>query len=663
MDTPFQPLLDWVAAHAAWAYLILFLAALTESLAVVGMLIPGVLILLAAGALIAAGVLDLWLAWLVATIGAILGDTLSFWIGRRFKTRIRGLWPFSRYPGSLEHGERFFARFGVWSIVLGRFVGPVRAIVPLIAGMMAMRAGHFLTANVLSAMAWAPAYLLPGILFGASLKLAAEAAGRLVILALLLVALLSFSAWFSRRLFLFLSPRAGALVSRLLRWGNLHPNMGKVALALADPQHPDAAILAALAGLLIIATLLVGAMAGVTFVGPAELTLNQTVLDLGLSLHTPPANDLMAVLGRLGDPVVMLTLVVAVYLYLRHRRHRRHARYWLAAAGFALAAAPILGHLLRVARPDIGLGDLGPWSFPSVPVLGATVVYGFLAVALARGIPPTWRWIPYVTATSLVTAIVTSRLYFGAEWLSDLIGSVALGLAWVAILGLAFRRHSRFDRRWPGLASIACATLAAAVTVRTLTSHSDDLARLAPAPIPITVTETAWYQQHRYELPRQRLDLWQRHRQPLNLQYAGPPAALTDRLTEVGWRPAELLQWRNALRLLSPTLPLTDLPVIPHVHDGQHEALVLVHDLETAERRFVLRLWSSQYVIDEIGPVWIGHVTSQHKEVLLGLFALPTTDEDATAAWHRLNADLEGLRRKPADLDRTSPPIWLLEPE
>ncbi|MBK1733442.1 bifunctional DedA family/phosphatase PAP2 family protein [Thiococcus pfennigii] len=658
MEALFQQFLAWVAAHPGWANLILFLTALAESLAIVGVLVPGVLIMLVAGALIAAGVLDLHLAWAAATLGAVLGDALSYALGRVLKDHVRRIWPFSRHPESLVRGERFFARYGVKSVVFGRFVGPIRAVVPLIAGTMGMGVRRFLVANVLSAVVWAPAYLLPGIVFGASLTLAAEAATRLVILALILIALLWLAAWTTRRLFWLLSPHAGARVAALLRWADLHPSMGKVARALADPAHPDAATLTGLAGLLILATFLLGFAVSITLIGPAALTVNQAVLDLGLSLRTPPADTLMAGLSRLGDPFVLLTQVLIVFLYLRWRRHRRHANYWLAAAAFALVAAPALGWLLQVPRPVPGLIALSPWSFPGIQVLGATVVYGFLAIAIARGLAPLWRWVPYVLATLLVTAVALARLYFGAEWLSDVIGSIALGLAWIAVLGLAFRRHSQFDRRWPGLVAVAALALAAGFTARTLTDHGANLARYRPVPEPVAIAASAWRDGGWRALPGQRLDLWQHNRHPLDLQYAGAPAQLAERLAPFGWRPAETLTWRSAIRFLSPTLPLAELPVIPHVHDGGHETLVLVKDEAGDDTRLVLRLWSTRYRLDGRVPIGVGNVTVQRKEILAGLFALPITGDDYRPAAAVLAAALAG-QPDPGD---AAPRLLLLPP-
>jgi undecaprenyl-diphosphatase len=166
MTELFDQLLAWIQQHPEWAALVVFSVALIESLAIVGVLVPGVIILFGAGALIGVGVLDFWsiAAWAIA--GAIIGDGLSYWLGHHFEY-LTGRWRWFRlHPDHLDKGIRFFERYGDISIALGRFFGPIRAIVPLAAGLMRMPPKRFFIANVLSAIVWAPAYLAPGMLLG-----------------------------------------------------------------------------------------------------------------------------------------------------------------------------------------------------------------------------------------------------------------------------------------------------------------------------------------------------------------------------------------------------------------------------------------------------------------------------------------------------------------
>ncbi|PWV60559.1 membrane protein DedA with SNARE-associated domain [Plasticicumulans acidivorans] len=186
----FTALADWSTAHPQLMGLSVLLIACAESLAIVGLLVPGASLLLACGALIGLGHLPLAPIWAWAVAGAVIGDWASFWLGRRMRSRTRGLWPLNRHPEWLERGERFFQHHGGKSVAIGRFVGPVRAVVPLIAGMLDMSPRRFMLLNLLSALLWAPAYLLPGMALAATLDRAGPVVTRLLAVALVALVLL-----------------------------------------------------------------------------------------------------------------------------------------------------------------------------------------------------------------------------------------------------------------------------------------------------------------------------------------------------------------------------------------------------------------------------------------------------------------------------------------
>lgn len=152
----------WIIANPAWAGFAVFTISMCESLAVIGLFIPGLVAMGIIGGLVSVGVLKLVPTMLWAIFGAIVGDGISYSIGRRFKHHLPYYWPFSRFPRWLERGKEFFIRHGGKSIVVGRFVGPVRPFIPVVAGMMAMDPRQFFIANVFSAVIWAPIYMLPG---------------------------------------------------------------------------------------------------------------------------------------------------------------------------------------------------------------------------------------------------------------------------------------------------------------------------------------------------------------------------------------------------------------------------------------------------------------------------------------------------------------------
>src|SRR5471032_3573867 len=136
MEHAYVQLLHLLGGHAGWTLAVVFLAAFLEAIAVIGTFIPGSTAMFLAGALTGTGSLSLGWVFVWAIVGAIAGDGLSFWLGGRYKERIVQLWPFSKHPEVLEAGHRFFRKHGVKSVVLARFIGPLRAIVPVVAGML-----------------------------------------------------------------------------------------------------------------------------------------------------------------------------------------------------------------------------------------------------------------------------------------------------------------------------------------------------------------------------------------------------------------------------------------------------------------------------------------------------------------------------------------------
>jgi membrane protein DedA with SNARE-associated domain len=162
MDGIVQPTLAFIAAHSHWAAVVMFITAFGESFAFLSLLFPGTTLLIAAGTLMSDGTLSPAPVLIGAILGATLGDTVSYWIGRRFGGAIARLWPFSRHPEMLPAGIRFFERHGGKSVAIGRFFGPIRAVIPLAAGLMQMPSFRFWVANVASALVWAPMLLFAG---------------------------------------------------------------------------------------------------------------------------------------------------------------------------------------------------------------------------------------------------------------------------------------------------------------------------------------------------------------------------------------------------------------------------------------------------------------------------------------------------------------------
>jgi membrane protein DedA with SNARE-associated domain len=152
-------------AHPYWCLPIAAFIAFTESFVGISFIVPGTVLLITMGGVIGASHIPVWPAWAGAVIGSIAGDWISWWIGLRYHHQIMHVWPFRRFEDQIEKGLHFFHKWGTAAIFIGRFLGPLRATVPLVAGMSELEFWPFMLANSASAVIWAFFLLAPGAAF------------------------------------------------------------------------------------------------------------------------------------------------------------------------------------------------------------------------------------------------------------------------------------------------------------------------------------------------------------------------------------------------------------------------------------------------------------------------------------------------------------------
>ncbi len=612
METLLTDLMAWVHAHPHWAGLFVLVVSALESFLVVGLIVPGTVVMFGIGAMIAAGSMPLLPTLIFAAVGAVLGDGTSYFIGRYYHQRLRVMWPFRRYPQMITRGVDFFHKHGGKSILMARFVGPVRPLLPAVAGMLDMPARRFFLFNTLSALIWAPAYILPGVLFGASLGVAAEIAGHLALLLALLVLLLWFSWWLVRRLTRSLQPHAHALQLRVLDWSRAHPWLYPLAASLLDPQHPEAR------GMTVLTLLLLAASWSLLALLPGNLSPQSGMgnLDLYLyyqlqNLRGPLGDQLMVFLSGLGSGWVLYGFSALMSLWLLWYRHWRVTVHWWVTIGAVSAMTALLKHYTQVPRPP-ALQSVGlSYSFPGDHAGLSLAVFGFLAVAIARELRSNWHWVPYSSAVFLSVAIGFSRLYLGVQWFSDILAGWSLGLMWVALLGIAYRQHPAEHIPSRVFAPVVLAVLALTAGWYTNQQFSAQLAFHKPIPgAEIPLTRQAWLQRDWRELPVYRDDFAGRHDHPLDVQWLGSRSAIETTLRQQGWRAPRGLSGASLFDLLNSDTGLDQLPVLPQVHQGETQQILLVRESARSGRLLAVRLWQTEYRLTGGDQrLWIGSVS------------------------------------------------------
>ena len=186
-----ENILLFIEDNGQWAALIVFIVAFLESVAILGLFIPGWVLLVGIGTLIGADILPLYPVLISAYLGAVIGEYMSFLLGYHYHEKILS-WRFvAKHHKMIQTCRQFFDKHGVSGVFVGRFFGPTRAVVPLIAGISEMKRRTFFWVNIISGLLWAPIYLIPGILIGAAFALEKEAGYHLIFICILIAIVIS----------------------------------------------------------------------------------------------------------------------------------------------------------------------------------------------------------------------------------------------------------------------------------------------------------------------------------------------------------------------------------------------------------------------------------------------------------------------------------------
>ena len=164
----FNEVILWLKDNPEWIALGVFGAAFIESFALIGVVIPGV-VLLAVISGMAASTLSVFELVLIAYVASFLADILSFLLGTGISKSIDKLWPFNNYPNLLVQGRSFVKRFGILGVFVGKFIGPIRPLLPLTAGSLGMNFKYFSIVEIFSSFLWALLYTVPGYYAGKSI--------------------------------------------------------------------------------------------------------------------------------------------------------------------------------------------------------------------------------------------------------------------------------------------------------------------------------------------------------------------------------------------------------------------------------------------------------------------------------------------------------------
>jgi membrane protein DedA with SNARE-associated domain len=606
-----QDLLNWISENPAWSGLLIFLVAWIESMVVIGILLPGIFILFGIGAMIGLGVLDFYPVWLAATLGALFGDIISYAIGYRLKGHLADFWPFSRYPNMLDRGRRFFHRHGSKSVIAGRFIGPLRPVIPATAGMLSMSPRQFLGVAIPACILWAPAYLLPGMLFGASLEVAEEYTGRLSLVLIIVVVVLWMTWWLIRSSYEFLVVRSARWLRRAISWTRKHPVLGRLTGPVLDPTRPELLSVSML-GLLLV--LMVWVLIMLLFLSPFSdqpRTIDQSVLELAQTMRNHVADPVMVAITQLSRWSVLLPTAMAVLLWLLGAGRYSAAGHWLVAIGGGLILQFLLGWTLRSTPLLQNVGALKDWG-PGPALTLTAVVVGFFSIMVAKELRRRSRQWPYLAAALLLSVLLVARIYLGLDWFSGALTGLFLGLAWTSIVGIAYRQRALLPFSGTVALGIFYSCLALTFYWQVNDHLYEDLEELR-LPLPVkTMPARAWWQTGWQKLPTDLNRISRRAAKSFNFQVAVEPEEFAAALTADGWQTDDAADWTWLIRSLNPEPNADQLPMLAKDFLGHPEVLRLRRIDPVTDQLQTLRLWDSGLRLKPSGHVvYLGQAAEQ----------------------------------------------------
>lgn len=374
----------WLTVNPQWLAMAVFVVACVECLAIAGLIVPGTVLLFAVAVLAGSGALSLGETLLLGFLGGVLGDIVSYFLGRHFHQNIRRLPGLRHHPEWIAGAEAYFQRYGIASLLVGRFIGPLRPMLPMVAGMFDMPFPRFAAVSLLAAAGWSVAYLLPGWATGAAIRLP-----------------LPEGFW----------PEAGIVA------GSIAVMVG-LSITSSMRRHRKATALITGMSFLILVGL---------FIGYPHLTaLDQGVMTL-VQEHRSQMLDEVAVtftlIGEFRNMLVFSALLTGLLLLTRQWRQAIFAGGTLL---FTALGNTFTKQFFARVRPEVLSDPLTSYSMPSGHASGSFALFLTLAVLAGRDQPPRMRLTWLLLGCLPALAIALSRVYLGAHWPTDVLAGAML---------------------------------------------------------------------------------------------------------------------------------------------------------------------------------------------------------------------------------------------
>jgi len=611
IDHYLQIVIDFLHQNPHWGGVIAFCIAFIESFPVFGSIVPGTVTMTMIGAAMGAGILPLFTTMLWTLSGAFIGDSSGYFLGRYFQDRIARIWPFTRRPHWLASGRNFFAKHGGKSIFMGFYMGPLRSMMPLIAGMLNFPSWRFFAAIIPSACVWAILYTFPGFMLGRfSLTLPPKLAAQFILFVLLSIVLLWLLIWCINHVFNKIWAGIDRIFYKCWSMINKHHWLYASSVLLRDKQNPnDHYQLLRLFFIVLLIGSFIAALFNITSAGSLT-NLNEPVYFLLRSLRNSMLTLIMISISLFSDKRVMWAASVLIAIWLVRDKYFRSAYYLLGLVFTTTVTILFFKHQIPSVRPPEPNFPVATNSLPSGHTTLSIVLLIFLSALISSALPAHRKKIPFYCTSLIIVLIALSRLYLGAHWLSDILASLLLAIAYALIALLLYFRESRPSIPAMKLLMITLLSLGISWVGNSLYAYKDIAKIYAHTDLPtITIESNKWWAEQQ-PVPLYRDDRFGRPVQAFNVQWAESLQDIKATLIAAGWQDhSSDASFSATLKAIADKSPLRYLSLFPKPYQNRSPAALL--SFGEQKPFLVLQLWECNIILnnDVLNnnlPLWLG---------------------------------------------------------
>lgn len=602
-----QPLIDWLQLHPHWALCITFIISFTESLALIGSIIPGSVTMTAIGILAGSGVMRVDLTLIAAILGAVAGDSLSYLIGFIYSKQLPGLWPFKKYPQWIAYGNDYFTSHGGKSVLIGRFIGPLRSIIPVIAGMLHMNQWRFLAANIASAILWSILYVVPGVAIGAaSNELSPEIAAQLFTFILVFLGVLWLLTltlrWILKYLNIFFHNYLHEKWVFLKNHSRIRSFIQYIT-PIYEENHSKTMGLTLLSGIAITSFIILTLLTCLNYL---QDIINQPAYLFLQSIRINVFDVLLIIAQEIINPITLVTIGLSVLIICIYKKDWRSALYWI-SLHLACACVLLLFYFLaQLPQPNIPLSSTKN-AYPAGSLLFATAQFSFLLLysnfmiknSVSRTLNILFLLILLIASFSLV--------YLGDKWVTDTVGGLLVGLSISLIHWIGYRRQLLpLYSSYLAWVLILFMAVASSISIglnfeKIYKEHQIYLAQYV-------FDEKFWWSQVEPILPIYRINRIGKPANVFNIQYAGSLSHLESALTTYGWKKKNETFLTSFVKRINGQHTAQDSPLIAQLYLNRKPALIMMLT-QSKDKNQILRLWRSNFHLKHYHePIWLGTV-------------------------------------------------------